>query len=371
MSKAQVYETLPYDLSGSRSKNRFRNELLWGLEKLYEVYKTRENFCIVFDYACDIEIHFDNRFEFYQIKTSNKGSAYTIGKISDPDKQGNSILGKVYILKKIIDETNKFENTKIAIVVNVPLKTLDKTIHSSVKELNLNTLKDIQSQKEKTTSKKIFIETQSKDKIIENLKAEVKSEIIDLSEVYYINSTLDLVNPENTLIGETVKFIEEITGKEAVRVITLYRILTDMINEKACYELACNNYNDIEKFKGITKEEFESILKRTVHISNNYIKEAKKLVEDNYKSFYEQTKLTIGISSIVKSLNNNLVLHNLKEKIIDYIKENIEEFICEFKEIVEKILSVFNEEFPIEYSEHEKVALIILMLAKYKEDLNE
>lgn len=371
MSKAQVYETLPYDLSGSRSKNRFRNELLWGLEKLYEVYKTGENFCIVFDYACDIEIHFDNRFEFYQIKTSNKGSAYTIGKISDPDKQGNSILGKVYILKKIIDETKKFETTKIAIVVNVPLKTLDKTIHSSVKELNLNTLKDIQPQKDKLSSKKVFIETQSKDKIIENLKAEVKSEIIDLSEVYYINSTLDLVNPEDTLIGVTLKFIEEITGKEAVRVITLYRTLTDIITERACYELVCDNYNDVEKYKGITKEEFEFILERTVLLSNNYIKEAKKLVEENYKVFYEKLKLIKGISSIVKSLTNNLVLNNLKEKILDYIKDNIENFICEFREIVENILIVFNEDFPLEYSEHERVALIILMLAKYKEDLNE
>ena len=49
MSKSQVYEMLPYDLSGSRSKNRFRNELLWGLEKLYEIYKTGEDFCIIFD----------------------------------------------------------------------------------------------------------------------------------------------------------------------------------------------------------------------------------------------------------------------------------------------------------------------------------
>ena len=96
MNKGQVYEMLPYDLSGSRSKNRFRNELLWGLEKLYEVYKTEEDFCIIFDYTCDIELHFNNRFEFYQIKTSNKGQAYTIGKISSPDKQGNSILGKDY-----------------------------------------------------------------------------------------------------------------------------------------------------------------------------------------------------------------------------------------------------------------------------------
>lgn len=33
------YMNLPFDLSGSRSKNRFRNEILWGLKKILELYK--------------------------------------------------------------------------------------------------------------------------------------------------------------------------------------------------------------------------------------------------------------------------------------------------------------------------------------------
>ena len=371
MSKAQVYERLPYDLSGSRSKNRFRNELLWGLEKLYEVYKTEEDFCIIFDYACDIEIHFNNRFEFYQIKTSNKGSAYTIGKISDSDKQGNSILGKVYILKKIIDDSKEFEATKIAIVVNVPLKTLDEKVHSSVKELNLNSLKDTKQAKNKADRNNGVVETQSKNKIIENLKVEIKSETIDLSDAYYINSSLDLINPENTLIGATLKFIEEITGKESTKVRTLYRVLEDTINEKACYELKCENYNEVEKYKGLTKEEFEFILNRVISISDNYMKEAKNLIENNYNGFSEKIKLFKGISFIVTGLNENLVLNSLKERIINYIDEKIDDLTGDVREIVDSISKVFKEDFPIEYSEYERNALVILMLAKYKEDSNE
>lgn len=371
MSKAHVYEKLPYDLSGSRSKNRFRNELLWGLEKLYEVYKTEESFSIIFDYSCDIEIHFENRFEFYQIKTSNKGSAYTIGKISDPDKQGNSILGKIYILKKIIDDTKKFEETKIALVVNVPLKTLDEKIHSSIKELHLNNLIDTKLAKKVADRNNAIIETQSKNKIIENLKTEIKSSTINLSNVYYINSSLDLINPENTLIGATVKFIKEITGKEEIRVLPFYRVLIDTINEKACYELECKNYNEVEKYKGITREEFEFILNRTFSISDNYIKEAKSLVENNYKSFSEKIKLLKGISSMVTGLNKNLLLNSLKEKIIKYIDEKIDELIGDIPEIVHSIYEIFKNDFPIEYSEYERIALVILILAKYKEDSNE
>lgn len=371
MSKSQVYEMLPYDLSGSRSKNRFRNELLWGLEKLYEIYKTGEDFCIIFDYACDIEVHFTDRFEFYQIKTSNKGAPYTVGKIVNPDKQGNSILGKVYILKKIIDDSNEFGATKIAVVVNVPLKTLDETIHSSIKELELNTIKDVKEAKAKDDRNNGVIETQSKNKIIEKLKEEMKSSNIELDNVYYITSSLDLINPEETLLGATLNFIEEITGREAIKVKTLYRILTDIISEKACYELKCKNYDEVEQYKGITRDEFKSVLNRTINISNTYIKEAKYLIENNYTGYFEQVRLLKGLTSIVTGLTKSIVLSNLKDRIIEYIDTNIDNLPAEVTEIIDSILEVFADDFPIEYSKQERMALIVLMLAKYKEDSNE
>lgn len=362
---------LPYDLSGSRSKNRFRNELLWGLEKLYEIYKTGEDFCIIFDYACDIEIHLANRFEFYQIKTSNKGEAYTIGKISNPDKQGNSILGKVYVLKNIIDKTQKYKATKIAIVVNVPLKTLDDTIHSSVKELNLNNLKDTKEAKRKSDRVNENVEIQSKNKIIENLKAEIKTDNIDLNNAYYINSSLDLINPDDTLIGMTLKFVESITGKEYCKILTLYRSLKDLIDNKACYELKCDSYDELKKNKGITKSEFELILNRYISITNNYIQEAKTIIHKNYNGFLEKIKLIKGISFITTAMKENFVLVALKEKIIDYIDKNIDNFSGTDKETIDSIFEEFDAEFPLEYSEHERIAFVILMVAKYKEDQDE
>ena len=50
------------------SKNRFRQELCWGISKMFDLFD-KEDFCVVFDYKCDIEIHFNNSVEFYQIKT--------------------------------------------------------------------------------------------------------------------------------------------------------------------------------------------------------------------------------------------------------------------------------------------------------------
>ena len=50
-----VYTKIPYDLSGSISKNRFRQELCWGISKMFDLFD-KEDFCVVFDYKCDIEI---------------------------------------------------------------------------------------------------------------------------------------------------------------------------------------------------------------------------------------------------------------------------------------------------------------------------
>ena len=69
MDNNEFYQSLPVDLSGSRSKNRFRLELLWGLGKLIDLMDTADDFTVVFDYVCDIEVHLPNGFEFYQLKT--------------------------------------------------------------------------------------------------------------------------------------------------------------------------------------------------------------------------------------------------------------------------------------------------------------
>ena len=48
-----VYSKIPFDLSGSMSKNRFRQELCWGISKMFDLFD-KEDFCVIFDYKCDI-----------------------------------------------------------------------------------------------------------------------------------------------------------------------------------------------------------------------------------------------------------------------------------------------------------------------------
>lgn len=62
-----VYTKIPYDLSGSISKNRFRQELCWGISKMFDLFD-KEDFCVVFDYKCDIEIHFNDSLNSIRLK---------------------------------------------------------------------------------------------------------------------------------------------------------------------------------------------------------------------------------------------------------------------------------------------------------------
>lgn len=51
-------------------------ELLWGISKMLDVYDTSD-FTMVFDYACDIELHLADGFEFCQIKKHSGNKSYT------------------------------------------------------------------------------------------------------------------------------------------------------------------------------------------------------------------------------------------------------------------------------------------------------
>jgi hypothetical protein len=59
LTVAEAYNKIPHDLSGSMSKNRFRRELFWGISRMLDLFD-RKDFCVVFDYKCDVEVHLDD-----------------------------------------------------------------------------------------------------------------------------------------------------------------------------------------------------------------------------------------------------------------------------------------------------------------------
>ena len=98
MQIANEYEKIPADLSGSISKNRFRLEMLWGASKMFDLFD-KDDFCVIFDYKCDVEVHFSDSLEFYQLKTHKVQSPYAFSKLSKRIKEKPSIMGKLFAIK--------------------------------------------------------------------------------------------------------------------------------------------------------------------------------------------------------------------------------------------------------------------------------
>lgn len=149
--------------------------MLWGLEKMFELYKANQNFLMVFDYVCDIETHLDGNVEFYQLKTNSTAGPYSINKIAKPNKAGESILGKLYAIKNADDSENTIVK-KLAIVVNVPLKTLDNITHTSEKEISFDK-----------------VDEKSREKIASYLMTECSVDNVDLTDCYYIYTSMDFI----------------------------------------------------------------------------------------------------------------------------------------------------------------------------------
>lgn len=68
--------------------------------KFMEVIRQINDFTMVFDYVCDVEIHYADSFEFYQVKTA-KGNNYSISKLVNKGKKSNSVIGTLYKIRML------------------------------------------------------------------------------------------------------------------------------------------------------------------------------------------------------------------------------------------------------------------------------
>lgn len=352
MSVSEHYMNLPFDLSGSRAKNRFRNELLWGLKKMLELYKEDDDFTIVFDYSCDIEIHKKDRLEFYQLKTQNNSSSYTIDKILKPSNTGDSIFGKLYILKYDSSKKEK-DDIKISLVSNAPLNDGKKTFNN-VEIVDIAT-----------------IDSKAVNKIKEKVKNELKlTKEINLKNSHYEKTSMDLIYPEKTLIGEIVLFFEDTFKSEPKKVNMLFKMLKGEIERKASFELTENRYERILEKKGVSKNYLDVFLHEYKDTADVAIEKAKKFIENHYKSnFLEKLTLLRSISQMMSQLSrDSMQIKILEEEIKNYFsEENIVNLPKTELDIIEEISKKMIPNKPIEISNSDIKALIIIVMKKLEE----
>ena len=350
----EPYMKLPYDLSGEMSKNRFKNEILWGMHKILEIYTNEEDFNMVFDYVCDIEVHWKNgKYEFYQVKTSNSGEAYTQNKLTTIGKKEMSVLAKLYILKK--NFSGNRENIQIALVSNKPFKDSNNKLYNSTEKLEYN-----------------FLDDNVKLQIEESLKKELNIDTVDLNNFNFIYTSIDLMNPKNTLTGELVNFFNDVLKVQIKKPAVLYSVLADKISQKAEYEMKANTYDDLIKNKAITKKDIDELFNKHREISNNAVEKAKNNIEKMCTdSYMRKTKMIVALSSVVSNLSISKDLQKLEQEIIGFINNNITVLDTNFENVIKVLYEKYKDKFNIEYSEEEIKAFIILILMKREEEMYE
>lgn len=343
MDKENVYMSIPYDLSGAASKNRFRLEILWGASKMFDLYD-KEDFCIIFDYKCDIEIHFRDSLEFYQIKTHKVQSPYPFSTLSKPDKTGKSIFGKLFVLK---NASNDSVPIKVALVSNAFFR-LDKKVYSDTEVLNLSDLDD-----------------KSQEKILTALSNEI-DEDFELSNIQYIYTSMNLNEPENDLRGKIIGCFEDIKHCEPTKPNALYRLIRETVEQKACYELNSNNYEQIVEKKGITKSQLDNMLNRYVSKIDNAVEKVSRYIEDNYK-FKERKELKSALVNVVEDLFASKELKRKEKEIAEFLTKNIDNIPDSLEDTIEILLLKFEKTFSLEYSKNDIYVFVLLILYRWED----
>lgn len=352
MSDQDFYMNLPSDLSGSISKNRFRHEIFYGLELIFEKYRTKQEFCVIFDYVCDIEVHMKDEFEFYQIKTNKNHKPYTIKSLIEKSNKNNSIIGKLFLIKEKAEGARY--KVSLAIVANVPLKD-NKKMYSSYEKIEISKLKD-----------------ESLDYLKESIKQELSLEKeICLENISYIYTSMDLYNPQDSLLGKTIKFFNDVKGCDPKKTQAFYNLLTETITQKASEERKFLNLKELRQAKGINREELDRIMDKYVEYSDISVEKAYIFIEANYKKINERQNLKKALAQIALEISNNDFLKKIECDIVKFYKDNISRFDVDMCSAINIVIENFEKEIPVEYDNFGKIAIILLILTRLEENYYE
>ncbi len=351
LSISEHYMSLPFDLAGSRSKNRFRNEMLWGLKKMLDLYSQEQDFTMIFDYSCDIEVHREDSLEFYQVKTQNNNDAYKVNKLINPNKSGDSILGKLYRLKFTKDFV-ELDDTILGLVSNAPLDD-GKTVHKTIEKLNL---------------------AEIDNDAVENIKLKLKTELrldndINLINTNFERTGINLIQPDESLVGEIVFFFERTYDSEPKKAAMLFRILKQEIENKASYEFKLAEYEELLSKKGINKGFLSNLFHKYIDNTDIALEKAKNFIQDRYHSKY---KKRIAIMRSLTQLLGQLSSHNeiikqLEEKAMTWFVNRLDDLPDDEDGIIQVIIESLCEEKPIEITIYDIEALVILVMKKFEE----
>lgn len=321
------------DMSGSVAKNRFRVELLWGLEKLLECLDEGvSDFAVVFDYCCDIELHLDDSYEFYQVKTS-KGKNFGVNWACKRHPTSQiSIVGKLYELHDARDDGT----VRLVIVGNKPFAKKGGKFDSPGKLLFS------------------ALNLEDKQRIEEAIADHLPEVSVNLDLLSYVMVAIDLSNPDNAIEGHLLETYEKTMGCEARKPNALYRALRGLAEERACEERSQNTYEEVIARKAITSDEVKRLFNQYADQENSvydfvmtWIRKQPPLQQSELICAYEEITrnlykprgmkpIQFGIE-IMARLDNSMTVDEIVGTVVENLKD---EFNLEVTDAMRKVYAL-------------------------------
>lgn len=298
----------PRENAGSMASNRFDFQKNWAICKLIELSNENEDFILAFEFHEDV-IVFDsskdpNFIDFYQIKTKNSGKfnlSALLKKQLQKNGDGSSILGKLFNNK-----LNFKEETR-------SLNLVSNTFFS---------FKDVQNRKKENICCD-ELRYEEKEIITKSINSELKVSCIDdFFKLMNFNVTDLTIEHHNEITSSKLnKLIEQkFTSDIKYNPSLAYRTIFDEINRRNNVEKTPSNFEELIKYKAVTKDDFNKFLNIVITEPNKVVLLKSKIfnvLDNNGINTAERIKLNSSWKDIeIELLKINNSFFNKTKNII-------------------------------------------------------
>ena len=340
----------PRENSGSVSSNRFDYQKNWAICKLLELSE-HDDFLLAFEFYEDI-IVFDssdkpNFIDFYQVKTKSTGK-HSISSLIKK-KNGSSILGKLFDNKVSF----KFETSSLNIISNCDYKLELESGEKVGVKICCNNLS-----------------TKEKKKLADALSSELSiSWLQDYYKlIFFEKSDLTIEHHSELTQQKLNRFIETRGGGLKYNPSLAYRTIFDEVKRRNNVEKELSSFEELVKFKSISKNEFEKIIDVVTSEPNRFDDLKKEIINRldsekaslSFRRFFKKNWKGIEIEYLKPS---NLLFKKIVSLINDIIEENEsyldEELVSVVDLILGKLLTIREVKNQLIYDEDNLRVMII------------
>ena len=341
------YESIPPDPSGRVAKNRFRNELLWGVSKAIDLLFEHKKFIVVFDNLTDIEIHYPNEaFEFYSVKTSIT-EHLDRGFILDKNGRKHSVIGD--LVKLFVEHQFTRDDATYTLVSNKPLFLDRKKVTDDFGLFEFEAF-----------------DQRLKTMIVSTLNDDFKTDIVDLHNLSYLWVNINLEEPETHILGRLCSLFKFLYGDDVYGPQALYNHIYTDVNHLTSCEKGIRDYDEMISKVAMKSEKLLMILEGYRFSKNKSYDPLKEYIRASYSSdAMKQTDLFDSLDILF-----DLTIDATVQECLAKIQSELVEMRRKHTEISPQKLVAHCEEkirciLPLDYTEPQVTILAIYQVLKF------